>query len=440
MRDRGDAGRERGPVGDAASAGAPRQPAPLPAATPPPASRRFCAHSSYMADELAVIANVHLLAGGGRVLLAHAERLVLGCRALAAAPRLFAGGSAAAPTVLSAPFDAHSEEDVARFLRALYGDGARAAGADALRVEDPAWHHAVRLAHVLDARGVVGAARRRLHERPVAKGVRGLVAAATLAAGLGWDELFVGVAAAIVAELGLPRAKPDARLALLVTTEAFHLADVVAAGCPREVLSIVLGTLAADSRSLDRSRDTAEFVDDARWRRLEARDPDEPLPVDIAARGGVDGRCLQGAMALVEVTAEGATRRAARVAHTKTGTWLLSVDASAIASTAVTRNAVAGGDHVVVVLEAPREAGPDIQVTAFLGLLRPSGEWDTDGRDVAGAEVTARLQRGRRLEARVATHVRGVARRGVWFLGEFAVPFDRVAALAEFRSCELVEG
>jgi hypothetical protein len=71
-------------------------------------------------------------------------------------PEPFAGGTAAAPTVLSVPFDACEEADVARFLQCIYctfGSDAQVVNALAAVLT------AVRLAHALDAGSVLQAGR-----------------------------------------------------------------------------------------------------------------------------------------------------------------------------------------------------------------------------------------------------------------------------------------
>jgi hypothetical protein len=64
-------------------------------------------HASYMPDQPLTLADVCIEVKGGRALLAHSTHLVQHCGVLARTPELFADGTVAAATVLSAPFDEH---------------------------------------------------------------------------------------------------------------------------------------------------------------------------------------------------------------------------------------------------------------------------------------------------------------------------------------------
>ena len=216
-----------------------------PAADPPPP--RLGDHSSYMAEPLLALADVHINVKESSALPAHAMALVQHCGALARSSELFAGASAERPAALSAPFDEYAETDVARFLKCIYTSADTTA-----RGEDAALPAVVRLAHALDAAPVLAAAQRRWVERvPTATTWAEIAEADELAARCGWEDVRAEGAAKLVKGLQTPlgaAATPTQQA--LSDVDAFDYASDLIDNCAPELTARAFGTLAANFRRL----------------------------------------------------------------------------------------------------------------------------------------------------------------------------------------------
>jgi hypothetical protein len=211
---------ERGAAAGAASNAAP----------PPP---RLGDSSSYMAEPMLLLADVHIRVKGGAVLPAHAVTLVQHCTTLARSSELFADATNKAPVALGSPFDEYEEADVARFLECIYRSAYRppVRGPDAV---------VVRLVYALDSALVLAGVQRRLspsrlprwvHARTTASDV---AAAAEIAALCGWDDLRVTSAWVLAAKLQAPLGDPTTPAQLALSdAHAFEFARGVIDHCRR---------------------------------------------------------------------------------------------------------------------------------------------------------------------------------------------------------------
>jgi hypothetical protein len=163
---------------------------------------------------------------------------------LARTPELFADGTAAAPTVLSAPFDEYKEDEVARFLKCCYPG---LAGVDGNTAAYPA---VVRLANALDAPGLLEVVRAHYDSQleQYAWPMDYLNVVAELAFTCGWDrtaaEAVHGIALELVAQSGplhnaAPRAASD--------KNAFDGARRVLDCCHADVAAAAFGAVVADA-------------------------------------------------------------------------------------------------------------------------------------------------------------------------------------------------
>jgi hypothetical protein len=260
--------------------------APADAVAGPPTPPRLGDHSSYMAEPLLPLDYVHIKVAGGRVLPAHAMKLVETCAALARSSELFVSASPARPAALSAPFDEYAEADVARFLLCIY-DSAKLAA----RGEDAARPAVVRLAHALDAAPVLAAARRHmLAELQGSSTLTEVCSAAELASLFGWGDVRTESVSALVdglqTLLGAATATPAQQA--LSDIDAFDVAHKVIEKCVPELATHVFGTLAANFRRLHAKASAAA--------RDSALSPAEAAAAALVSANGtaleVDGRFM----------------------------------------------------------------------------------------------------------------------------------------------------
>ena len=204
-------------------------------------------HAAYMPEQLLTLADVRIKVKGGRALPAHATHLVQHCGVLAHTPELFAGGTAAAPTVLSAPFSEYEEDEVACFLKCCYPPPA---GVDGAAAAIPA---VVRLAHALDAAAVLEVARVRYPSEITrlqgAVPMDRLNATAELAVTCGWEFVASAVPHVIAREL-VASSGPLLNDATRAGSDklAFDGAQRVIDCCHPHVAAAVFGAVAADAR------------------------------------------------------------------------------------------------------------------------------------------------------------------------------------------------
>ena len=369
---------------------------------------------------------------------ASAGRLVDECGVFASAPELLSHASGDAPAELCHPFNEYSEADIALFLRTIYRDGCRDNGADVLCLDDAKSHMALRLAHALQATNVLRCARLRLARSAGAMDVRGLVTATALVGRPGWEDFLPHVISGLAWNLLGFCTLPSGRVSQLAVQQAYYFADLIA-DCPRAILVGVIGAVAGDARC--RAVPKAPFTSAAFLRpllhseqvreqlavvdvRQRERFRNMPFSADLRrlAAGGMRFDHPYGVTAFFSLDDDGMSRGAAFFSHA-TGAWSLSVDASASAA-----------DFAILRLTAPAGAGPDLAVTAFLGLVQP------DRHDLwVGAPVSGQVRPGGHLDGHVPIR-RQLSSRSLCFLPDFQIFGGNIIAFAELRDVAVTGG